>query len=78
MSARQFDAFRASTLFCKTCQKTMTVTERLLLVLPEKELHEYLCTGCQEVVGTREVSAAEQVMRRETQQRPTGPQVRIF
>lgn len=78
MSARQFDAFRASTLFCKTCQKAMKITERLLLVLPEKELHEYVCTGCQGVVGTREISAAEQVMRREAQQRPSGPQVRIF
>lgn len=79
MSARQFDAFRASTLFCKACQKAMPVNERLLLVLPEKELHEYVCTGCGEIVGTREISAAEQIMRREAdQQRQTGPQVRIF
>lgn len=78
MSARQFDAFRASTLFCKTCGKAMPVKEQLLLVLPEKELHEYLCTACGEVVGTREVSAAEQVMRREANQRQNGPQVRIF
>ncbi len=80
MSARQFDAFRASTLFCKNCQKAMPVNERLLLVLPEKELHEYVCTGCGEIAGTREVSAAEQIMRREAkqQQRHTGPQVRIF
>ena len=78
MSDRQFEKFRASTLFCKHCGKAMPVRERLLLVLPEKELHEYLCTDCGEVVGTREVSAAEQVMRREAASRPQGPQVRIL
>lgn len=56
----------------------MPVTERLLLVLPEKELYEYLCTGCGAAVGSREVSAAEQVMRREAASKPRGPQVRIL
>ncbi len=55
----------------------MPVRERLLLVLPEKELFEYLCSGCGEAVGTREVSAAAQVMRREAA-RGEGPQVRIL
>ena len=78
MSARQFGALRASSLYCKTCGKAMPVRERLLLVLPEKEIYEYLCTACGETVGTREVSAAEQVMRREAAHRPNGPQVRII
>ena len=77
MSARQFDSLRASTLYCKACGKAMPVRERLLLVLPEKELYEYLCATCGGSVGSREVSAAEQVMRREAA-RSGGPQVRIL
>ena len=37
----------------------MPVRERLLLVLPEKDLYEYLCTGCGASLGEREVSLAE-------------------
>jgi hypothetical protein len=37
----------------------MPVRERLLLILPDKELYEYLCTGCAESLGQREVSLAE-------------------
>ena len=37
----------------------MPVRERLLLILPDKDLYEYLCTGCGESLGQREVSLAE-------------------
>jgi hypothetical protein len=37
----------------------MPVRERLLLILPEKDLHEYLCTGCGASLGERAVSAAD-------------------
>ena len=40
----------------------MPVRERLLLVLPGKEIYDYLCTGCASSVGQREVTAAEEVM----------------
>jgi hypothetical protein len=78
MSARQFDNFRAASLFCKKCGQAHPVRERLLLVLPDRELYEYCCTVCDEAVGTREVSAPEQVMRREAAQSRRGPQVRIL
>jgi hypothetical protein len=78
MSARShFGRLSASSLFCKRCNQAMPVKERLLLVLPDKELYEYLCTGCGDAVGTRQVSAAEQVMRREAAQ-TSSPQVRIL
>ena len=77
MSARQFRDFRASSLFCQKCAKAMPVRERLLLVLPDREKYEYLCTKCGEAVGTREVGAAEQVMRRESA-RQESPQVRFL
>lgn len=37
----------------------MPVREHLLLILPDKDLYEYLCTGCGDSLGEREVSAAE-------------------
>ena len=40
----------------------MPVRERLLLVLPDKEIYDYLCTGCANSVGQREVSAGEKLM----------------
>jgi len=55
----QFESFKASQLYCRRCAKSMPVRERLLLVLPEKELYEYLCTGCADSLGQREVSLAE-------------------
>ena len=33
-------------LFCGRCQQPRPVRERLLLVLPDGELHEYLCSAC--------------------------------
>jgi hypothetical protein len=55
----QFESFKASRLYCRKCAKSMPVRERLLLILPEKDLYEYLCTGCGESLGEREVSLAE-------------------
>lgn len=53
----QFESFRASSLFCKKCNKAMPVREKLLLVLPDKEIFDYLCTGCAASLGQREVTA---------------------
>lgn len=55
----QFESLRASSLYCRRCSKAMPVRERLLLVLPDKEIYDYLCTGCADSVGQREVSAGE-------------------
>jgi hypothetical protein len=51
----QFESFRASQLYCQKCAKSMPVRERLLLVLPGKEIYEYLCTGCSSTLGQRDV-----------------------
>jgi len=40
----------------------MPVRERLLLILPDKEIFDYLCTGCGSSLGQREVTAGEKVM----------------
>jgi hypothetical protein len=52
-----FEEFQATALFCNRCQAARPVRERLLLVLPDGDLHEYLCTGCGSSVGSRKVTA---------------------
>ncbi len=83
MSARQFDQFRASSLYCPRCGQARPVRERLLLVLPDRELHEYTCETCGDSVGTREVTAAdklgvEMLRRRQASGKNSGRQVRIL
>jgi hypothetical protein len=59
---QQFENFTASTLYCDKCRATMPVRERLLLVLPDREIFDYLCTGCGASVGQREVTAGDKMM----------------
>ena len=47
----------------------MPVRERLLLVPPDKEIFDYLCTGCASSVGQREVTAGEKMMAQAVAQR---------
>jgi len=61
VSARQFEEFRASSLYCAACGKAQPVRERLLLVLPDRELFEYTCEVCGDSVGKREVTAADTI-----------------
>lgn len=71
----QFENLRASSLYCNTCARPMPVRESLLLVLPDKEIYDYLCTGCSGSLGHREVSAGELMMARSPVQRrsPSRP-----
>ncbi len=62
MSQQQFENFTASSLYCDKCKAAMPVRERLLLVLPDKEVYDYLCTGCASSVGQREITAGEKLM----------------
>jgi hypothetical protein len=59
---RTFEELQASVLFCGRCRAPQPVRERLLLVLPDGELHEYLCTACGESVGKRTLSGAPQMV----------------
>jgi hypothetical protein len=54
---KQFDKFRASELHCPKCGTLRPVRERMLLVLPGGELHDYRCVVCGESLGSREVKA---------------------
>ena len=55
-SGESFEEFQATSLFCGRCQKAQPVRERLLLVLPDGELHEYVCVACGSSVGSRKLS----------------------
>jgi hypothetical protein len=71
MSQQQFENFTASSLYCEKCKAAMPVRERLLLILPDKEIYDYLCTGCASSVGQREITAGEKLMaQRMTPRRP--------
>ncbi len=71
MSQKQFENFTASSLYCDKCKTAMPVRQRLLLVLPEKEIFDYLCTGCASSVGSREVTAGEKMMAQAARPRRT-------
>ena len=66
MSQQQFENFTASSLYCEKCKTAMPVRERLLLILPDKEIYDYLCTGCASSVGQREVTAGEKLLEQRT------------
>ena len=59
---QQFENFTASTLYCEKCRATTPVREKLLLVLPDREIFDYLCTECGSSVGQREVTGGEKMM----------------
>jgi hypothetical protein len=78
MSARQFQEFRASSLFCARCQEARAVTEKLLLVLPDRELYDYICSGCGDAIGTREVTATDKLLEKKIAAQRPRTQVRIL
>jgi len=43
---QQFENFEAVTIYCPRCKQAMPVRKRLLLVLLDKEIYEYLCSRC--------------------------------
>jgi hypothetical protein len=69
MNQQQFENFTASSLYCDKCQAAMPVRERLLLVLPDREIFDYLCTGCGSSVGRREVTAGDKMLAQATRAR---------
>jgi len=66
MNQQQFENFTASSLYCEKCKAAMPVRERLLLVLPDREIYDYLCSGCGSSVGRREITAGEKLIAQAT------------
>jgi hypothetical protein len=51
--ASTFDQLNAALLYCNKCGRAMPVRQRLLLVLPDGELYDYTCQGCNSSVGSK-------------------------
>jgi len=56
-----FKEFDATELYCPKCGRSMPVRKRLLLVLPEGDKYEYLCSYCATSVGSKVVRGPEQI-----------------
>ena len=56
----------------------MPVYEKLLLVLPAKELYDYVCKGCLNSLGAREVTAADKLVEQKLAAGKGRPQVRLL
>jgi hypothetical protein len=77
---QQFDSLRASSLYCPKCKAAMPVRERLLLILPEKEIFDYLCTGCAGSLGQREVTLGDKQLQQHAPAHRAGqaPERQLF
>ena len=42
----QFENLEAVSIFCSKCRQAMPVRKKLLLVLMDREIYEYLCARC--------------------------------
>lgn len=49
----QFKDLNATHLYCPKCGAAMPVRERLLLILPDGALYEYMCAKCGASLGKR-------------------------
>jgi hypothetical protein len=64
---QSFDQFNAALLYCNQCRRAMPVRERLLLVLPDGELYDYTCQGCNNSIGSKtERAGLKQAMAKPT------------
>ena len=57
-----FQELQASVLFCNGCRAPRPVRERMLLYLPDGELHEYRCSACGAVLGKRKVTSSSPIL----------------
>ena len=51
---RDFEDLEASQIYCPACKRAMPVRKRLLLVLLDREISDYVCAGCGSAVGKKE------------------------
>ncbi|HLH56933.1 MAG TPA: hypothetical protein VKY92_25355 [Verrucomicrobiae bacterium] len=74
---QQFGQFTASELYCPKCKSSQPVRERLLLVLPTGELHEFLCSQCATSLGKRTVTGPA-VAPAAPSRKPPAPQRKLL
>jgi len=76
--AQQFGQFTASELYCPKCKSSQPVRERLLLVLPTGELHEFLCSNCATSLGKRTVTGPAVAPAPKTARSKPAPQRKLL
>jgi hypothetical protein len=53
MGRDSFEQLEASMLFCPRCRVAVPVRKRLLLILPQGDKFDYLCTRCGAICGDK-------------------------
>ena len=61
VSTENFTDFDATELYCPKCRRSVPVRKRLLIVLPDGDKYEYLCSFCATSVGTKVARGEEQM-----------------
>ena len=51
--SEMFKEFDATELYCPRCKQAVPVRKRLLLILPEGDKYEYICSFCAESIGMK-------------------------
>lgn len=50
---KTFESFEAASLYCPRCRSAMPVRKKLLLLLPDGELYDLLCSRCFSSIGIK-------------------------
>ena len=53
MAGDAFEQLEATLLLCPKCRVAVPVRKRLLLILPQGNKYEYLCTHCASICGDK-------------------------
>jgi uncharacterized Zn finger protein len=49
----EYEDLQATYLYCDNCGGSMPVKEKMLLILPDGYLYEYICLNCGKVTGDK-------------------------
>ncbi len=71
----QFKDIQATELYCPACKTSVPVRERLLLVLPGGNVHDYACTRCGTSLGKRDEPIAGNLARQPAPGLPGKPKL---
>lgn len=60
-TAEGYEQFEATSLYCPHCKEAVPVRKKLLLILPEGDEYEYLCSRCGSSVGIKLEKGREEI-----------------
>lgn len=60
-SVEGYGQFEATSLYCPRCKEAVPVRKKLLLILPEGDEYEYLCSRCGSSVGMKIEKGREEI-----------------